>query len=337
MDKLQIEQTETELVVQSLNLLHQRMDSIFEILNKPESLFTLEEIAEDKFSTQVDDLNVTNELLKIKPLGSDMLHSYLLQRVNEADIMLRLRDNDAIDNPPHYVRLIGINGGNANPVVRELNQFTLEHPDHPYIGIDTGDRDNIVLMNVRSSIPISYIENFRNYESAYIETGRNLKEEKYHRAVWRRFIPSPTENVDDAKTKRYILTAYLSDRLELQTRGTNKIVLLKEFNFYAPENPQPVLLGSSADEIKSLLKQRYDLRVEIWSLCWEVWFQQQGPQVMEAALINLDQEIDNPSSSGLISFIASIIDHQTILQMLKDLDWVKDQIVPASMFYYNNR
>lgn len=336
MDKTRIEQAETELVNQSLNLLHQRLGSFLGLHDNPETLNVLHEIAAEKFTTQMNSMNVADELLRLKPIGSDTLRSYLLEREREALPMLRLKDNDRHDNPQHYVRLIGIAGGDAHPLVKELNTHSLELRDKPYLGVDTGDPDSLVLMTIRNSIPVSYIENFSNYEAAYKETARDLKEEKYHRAIWRRFMPLPGEDVDEAKTKRYLTMAVVAERLDIQVRGSVRNVLLKEYDPYNPRNPQPktVTLGSSLEEIRAILQNRFDLRVEIWSLFWPVGFQQNGPHHVEAELLKFDQIVGSPPSNDLPSLLGSMVDHETIQQLLKDLDWVKDQVTPAAMFYY---
>jgi signal peptidase I len=248
-----------------------------------------------------------------------------------------LKDNDVHDNPQHVINIIALKGGAANPLVAELNTYGIQK--HPYTAIDTQDPDSIVLISLRSTFPVSDIVAFENWKKAYFETAQGLKEEQFHRAMWRRFIPLPGAKITVEDARRYIAMAFVIDRLIHQVRGSTNLLQYAEFDPSRPEvieNCRLITLGGTIEEIKNYFQTQYPLLVEFFSLYYEISFQLKGPQWLEQKLLDLDSRIGSTDRTSLVDFVASFIDHDTIKELVKRLDWLVDQISPQQMYYFKN-
>ena len=330
-------EAEKQLVLQSLQVFQQKISDPFILKENPSSLDILTEVAFERLSQFINSINVVDELLMQRPIGTEMLRSYLLERGREHDPALRLKDNDVHDNPQHVINIIALKGGAANPLVAELNTYGIQK--HPYTAIDTQDPDSIVLISLRSTFPVSDIVAFENWKKAYFETAQGLKEEQFHRAMWRRFIPLPGAKITVEDARRYIAMAFVIDRLIHQVRGSTNLLQYAEFDPSRPEvieNCRLITLGGTIEEIKNYFQTQYPLLVEFFSLYYEISFQLKGPQWLEQKLLDLDSRIGSTDRTSLVDFVASFIDHDTIKELVKRLDWLVDQISPQQMYYFKN-
>lgn len=330
-------EAETQLILQSLQVFHQRLPDPFILRDQPNALEALTEVAYERLSQFINSLNVVDELLTERPIGSETLRSYLLERAREAEPALRLKDNDVHDNKQDFVNIIAIKGGAANPLVAELNTYGTQK--RPYTPVDTQDPDAIVLISLRSTFPVSDIVAFENWKKAYFETAKHLKEEQFHRSMWRRFIPLPAAKVTIEDARRYVAMSFVLGRLIRQVRGESICLQYAEFDRNRPdaiENCRVVTLGGTIEEIQSCLQTQYPLLVEIFSLYYEVFFQLKGPQWFEERLLDLDSQVGSADRTTVTSLVASLIDHETIKDLLKRLDWLADQTTPQAMYYFKN-
>jgi len=330
-------EAEKQLILQLLQVFHQRLPDPFILRDNPNALGALTEVAFERFSQFINNINVVDELLKERPIGTEALRSYLLERAREAEPALRLKDNDVHDNPQHFINIFAIKGGAANPLVTELNTYGTQK--RPYMAIDTQDPDAIVLLSVRSTFPVSDIVAFENWKKAYFETAKQLKEEQFHRAMWRRFIPLPGAKVTAEDARRYVAMAFVLGRLIRQVRGEAANLQYAQFDRNRPEtveNCRLVTLGGTIEEIQSYFQAHYPLLVEIFSVYYEVFFQLKGAQWLEKRLLDLDSQIGSADTITPTSLVASLIDHETIKELLKRVDWLVDQTTPQAMYYYKN-
>ncbi len=329
-------EAEKQIVNNSLHVFHSRLENPFDLKENPECFEVLSEVAFDRLKTFINNLNVFDELLRIRNIGSESLRSYLLERAREAEPALRLKDNDIHDNPQHYINIIGIKDGASNPIVTELNTYGTQR--HPYTAIDTQDPDSIVLLSLRSTFPVSDMIPFDNWKKAYFETAKGMKEERFHRAMWRRFIPLPGNKLTLSDVRRYLAMAFVIGRVSCRTRTEGTILQYSEFDITRPneiEGCRIISLGGNIQNILTYFQQHYDLLVEIFSLYYEINYQLKGPEFIDKKLLEL-QSFDVEDKSSLNGLVRSLVDDDTIEELFKQLDWLVDQTTPQAMYYFSN-
>jgi hypothetical protein len=331
-DEATVEQRAARELLQTLA----QRDALLTLAQEEGRLATeLAAMAHERVRTPIGDLHVQTELLRRYPAGSPALQACLRARDHEAHERVTLQGTVELENPTHVLRFVCGDSHRAAEIVQALHQAAAPRAEGqaPYEFVDTGDPEQLVLVQLRLSVPPSQLGLAPLCRAAYEQRSRGQAQESLHSTLVGRFLPQPGVPATDLDAQVALLKAWAMGALEISEAGA---LVYRGF------------LGER-EEVESDIDlfRQFAVRVEVSTRFYCDW-QEYGPEPLRRrmALLGTVQEALQPDSapapqqqelapeaSPVGRHVAALLSPDAVTQVLAELEWYARNTVPQATWW----
>jgi hypothetical protein len=331
-DEATVEQRAARELLQTLA----QRDALLTLAQEEGRLTTeLAAMAHERVRTPIGDLHVQTELLRRYPAGSPALQACLRARDREARERVTLKGTVELENPPHVLRFVCGDSHRAAEIVQALHQAAAPRAESQaqYEFVETGDPEQLVLVQLRLSFPPSQLGLSQDCRAAYVQRSRGQAQESLHSTLVGRFLPTPGVAATDLDTQVALLKAWAIGALESPEAGA---LVYRGF------------LGErEAVESALHLFRQFAMRVEVSTRFYCDW-QEYGPEplrrrvgllgtVHEALRQGSDpasqQQEHAPEVAPVDQHVAALLSPDAVTQVLAELEWYDHNTVPQATWW----
>lgn len=331
-DEATVEQRAARELLQTLA----QRDALLTLAQEEGRLATeLAAMAHERVRTPIGDLHVQTELLRRYPADSLALQACLRARDHEAHERVTLQGTVELENPTHVLRFVCGDSHRAAEIVQALHQAAAPRAQGQaqYEFVDTGDPEQLVLVQLRLSFPPSQLGLAPACRADYVQRSRGQTQESLHSTLVGRFLPQPGVPATDLDAQVALLKAWAIEALE------------------SPEAEALVYRGflGEHEEVDSALHlfRQFAVRVEVSTRFYCDW-QEYGPEplrrriallgtVQEALRQGSDstpqQQEHAPEASPVGRHVAAWLSPDAVTQVLAELEWYARNTVPQATWW----
>lgn len=280
----------------------------------------LDEASEDMLRGRVELLHVVDELRRrydtVESLGP-----VLRERDFEATERLMLNDSVDSEQQPVLVRLLAMDAVSAGDLLTRLNEFS-QARGHQYTLVNTGDRDRIVLMQIRAGFALSdWVRTTEVYHD-YSQAAKEARIERHHTTAGVRALPEIGRLRTAEDNRVIVVRAWLLGRL--YRNGAGEWLL----------RPVDPAFGAEHLGTKMELLTRPDgfaIAVDLASH-FECEYFASGPAAFEQKLARLKNPPTDATEDE--TEIAKLFDSDVEERFRSEMAWWSDNTVPGAMDWY---
>jgi hypothetical protein len=299
----------------------------------------LTSLAFERVRTPIRDLHVQTELLRRYPADSEALRACLRARDHEAHERVTLKGTVELENPTQVLRFVCGDAHRATEIVQALNQAARPRAQGQaqYEFVDTGDPEQLVLVQLRLSVPPSQLGLAPACREAYVQRSRGQAQESLHSTLVGRFLPEPGVPATDRDAQVALVKAWAIEALESSGAGA---LVYRGF------------LGEREDVDSALhLFRQFAVRVEVSTRFYCAW-QEYGPEPLRCRIVQLSalpealrqgsdaapqQEEQAPEAPPASRYVAGLLSPDAVRQVLAELEWYDRNTVPQATWWGRRR
>jgi hypothetical protein len=283
----------------------------------------LEALAAARVCTPVLGLHVQDELLRRYVPGSDLLKSFLRERDREAFENVPLNPAAQYDHAPQILRFLCGDRRHGPELVRTLNEAAHVRAGGQarYEFVDTGDPEQLALVQIRVSFSPSQINLYPPCRNAYLQRSRDLALEQMHTELVGRFLPEPGVPASDVDAQVALVKAFAINALTLD------------------DDSMQLLYGTCSGECEPVdahqqVFRRFDIRVELATRFYADW-REHGPQPLRERVLLLGalQKDKMHAAPALSRQVANMVEPTPIQQILEELAFYGRNTVPEATWW----
>ena len=287
--------------------------NLFELCKTPGQVQTeLKQIIIERIRPQLQTLHVQTELLH-RYETDEQLQQFFRERDREAFESITFDGCVSHDNPENVLRFFCGDSRRGSELVDILNQtaYVRANGNSQYEFVDTGNPEQLILIQIRLCVPPSSIGLYRVCRETYEQVRAEMTFESMHTDLVGPFLPEPGI-VATAHDSRVALTKALAiDSLKLTTSNGSPAIT---FHRLAGER-EPVTSDLA-------VFQRFNVRVETATRFWCAW-RIHGPDGLRGQILRLGvllkNAVENPTS--MEQMVSDLINETALKTVLAELDW----------------